>query len=76
MLQRLTSVMPPLARIGLPHLVPSFGTLPAQARKAARAFGSSPRELRADRADLVQLPRMFDRAKALKTLGGKPRSRS
>jgi pimeloyl-ACP methyl ester carboxylesterase len=72
MLRRLTSVMPPFARAGLPRLVPGFGTLPLQARKAAAAFAASPRELRADRAELAELPRMFDEAKAVKSLGGRP----
>jgi pimeloyl-ACP methyl ester carboxylesterase len=72
MLKRLTSVMPPLARVGLPRLVPGFGSLPPQARDAASAFASSPRELRADRAELAELPRMFDEAKAVKSLGGRP----
>jgi pimeloyl-ACP methyl ester carboxylesterase len=72
MLRRLTSVLPSLARAGLPRLVPAFGTLPPQARDAASEFGSSPRELRADRAELAELPRMFDEAKAVKSLDGRP----
>jgi pimeloyl-ACP methyl ester carboxylesterase len=72
MLKRLTSVLPPAARVGIPRLVPAFGSLPAEARDAARAFGSSPRELRADRAELAELPRMFDEAKAVTSLGGRP----
>ena len=73
MLRRLSSVMPSFARAGIPRLVPGgYGTLPPQARHAASAFGSSPRELRADRAELAELPRMFDEAKAVKSLGGRP----
>ncbi len=48
------------------------GTLPPQARNAARRFASSPRELRADRIELLQLPTIFNEAKALHTLNGKP----
>lgn len=72
MLRRLYSVMPSFARAGIPRLIPGFGTLPPQARNAASAFASSPRELRADRAELAELPRMFDEAKTVKTLGKRP----
>ena len=72
MLRRLSSVMPSFARAGLPRLVPGFGGLPRPARNAASAFGSSPREFRADRAELAELPRMFEEAKAVKSLGARP----
>jgi hypothetical protein len=36
------------------------------------AFGSSPRELRADRDEFAQLPTVFRQDKALTSLGGKP----
>ncbi|HWJ44727.1 MAG TPA: alpha/beta hydrolase [Gaiellaceae bacterium] len=72
MLRRLNSVLPSFARAGIPRLVPGFGTLPPRARQAASTFGSSPRELRANRAELAELPRMFDEAKAVTTLGGRP----
>ncbi|HWJ32757.1 MAG TPA: alpha/beta hydrolase, partial [Gaiellaceae bacterium] len=72
MLRRLSSVMPAFARAGLPRLVPAFGGLPADARHAASEFASSPRELRADRAELAELPRMMDEAKAVKSLDGRP----
>lgn len=72
MLRRLYSVMPAFARAGIPRLVPGFGGLPPQARNAASAFASSPRELRADRAEVAALPQMFDEAKAVTTIGAKP----
>lgn len=72
MLRRLDSVLPSFARVGLPRLLPGFGTLPPQARNAASAFASSPRELRANRLELAALPRLFDEAKAVRTLGGRP----
>ena len=50
----------------------SFSSLPPDVRHAARAFGSSPRELRADRDEFVQLPTVFRQDKALTSLGGKP----
>jgi len=44
----------------------------SRAREAARDFASSPRELRGDRNDFLMLPTVFDQAKALKSLDGKP----
>ena len=49
-----------------------FGTLPPQARNAARAFNSSPRQLTASRIEFLQLPTVFNEAKALRSLHGKP----
>jgi pimeloyl-ACP methyl ester carboxylesterase len=72
--RRLYSVMPLLARAGLARLTGAsqFATLPGDARRQARAFASSPRELRADHADFAELPTVFEQAKALKNLNGKP----
>lgn len=74
LLQRLTAVLPSLARAGLVRLSTSanFAGLSPQARNAARAFAASPRELRADHVDVEQLPGLLNEAKALKSLGGKP----
>src|SRR4029077_20283612 len=59
---------------GSPQFTPAsqFVTLPRNARRQARVFASSPRELRADHADFAELPTIFDQAKALKSLDGKP----
>ena len=70
-----SALLPSLARTGLTRI--TFGRLssaglPPQARRAARAFAASPRELRANQADFEQLPRLFDEAKAVKSLGAKP----
>jgi len=46
--------------------------LPPDVRHAARAFGSSPRELRADRDEFAQLSTVFRQDKALTSLGAKP----
>lgn len=72
--RRLYSLMPSFARFGLARASSGtqFATLPADARAAARAFAASPRELRADRTEFVQLPQMFDEAKAVTSLGGRP----
>jgi pimeloyl-ACP methyl ester carboxylesterase len=72
--RRLYSVMPPFARAGIAQLTAAsqFVTLPRNARRQARVFASSPRELRADHADFAELPIIFDQAKTLKSLDGKP----
>jgi pimeloyl-ACP methyl ester carboxylesterase len=47
--------------------------LPSVSRVGRHLFGlSSPRELSADRFEFGQLPRVFDQAKALRSLHGKP----
>lgn len=72
--RRAQALLPTLARAGVARVYSyaSFGSLPSEARRAARAFGSSPRELRADRDELAELPTVFRQAKALTSLGGKP----
>ncbi|NUT56634.1 MAG: alpha/beta hydrolase [Thermoleophilia bacterium] len=75
MWRRGSALFPSLARAGLARA--TFGRLaspglPPRARRSARAFAASPREIRADQADFAQLPRLFDEAKAVKSLGGSP----
>jgi pimeloyl-ACP methyl ester carboxylesterase len=72
--RRLYSVMPVFAHVGIGQLLAAsqFAGLPSAARRQARAFASSPRELRADQADFAELPEVFDQAKALTSLNGKP----
>jgi len=74
MMKRAYALMPTVARtaIGKAMLRSGHSTLPPRARSAARSFASSPRDLRADRIELLQLPTIFDEAKALHTLDGKP----
>jgi pimeloyl-ACP methyl ester carboxylesterase len=74
MWRRASALLPSLARAGVTRLTNGldFGGLPADARREARAFTSSPRELRADRDEFAELPTAFDQAKALRTLGSKP----
>src|SRR5205823_723617 len=74
MMKRAYALMPTVARtaMGKVMLRSGHGTLPPQARNVARSFASSPRELRADRIELLQLPAIFNEAKALHTLNGKP----
>jgi hypothetical protein len=49
-----------------------FSSLPPKARDAARAFNSSPQQLTASRIEFLQLRTVFNQAKALRTLHGKP----
>jgi hypothetical protein len=67
-------LFPSLARVGIGRLTlgTGFGGLPPSAREDARAFASSPRELRSNRLEFLMLPKVFDQAKALKSLRGKP----
>ena len=43
-----------------------------RASNAARAFNSSPRQLTASRIEFLQLPTVFNEAKTLRSLHGKP----
>ena len=74
MWRRASALLPSLARAGIARLTGGLGSsgLPSDARREARAFSSSPRELRADRDEFAELPTVFDQAKALTTLDRKP----
>jgi pimeloyl-ACP methyl ester carboxylesterase len=72
--RRVYALFPSLARAGIARLTLGTGSggLPPEAREDARAFASSPRELRSNRTEFLMLPRVFDQAKALQSLDGKP----
>jgi pimeloyl-ACP methyl ester carboxylesterase len=74
MFRRVSAVFPSLARVGIGRLTlgRGFAGLPPSAREDARAFASSPRELRSDRLEFLMLPKVFGQAKALKSLEGTP----
>lgn len=74
MWKRASALLPAAARtaMGKLELRNGFGSLPPRARDAARAFNSSPRQLSADRIEFLQLPTVFNQAKALRSLNGKP----
>jgi pimeloyl-ACP methyl ester carboxylesterase len=74
MFRRASALFPTLARAGIARITlgQGFGDLPPSARGDARAFASSPRELRSDRNEFQMLPTVFEQAKALTSLGGKP----
>jgi pimeloyl-ACP methyl ester carboxylesterase len=73
--RRVSALLPTLARAGIARLsvgMSGFSSLPADARRQARAFASSPRELRADRHEFAELRTVFRQDKSLTSLGGKP----
>ena len=72
--KRASALLPVAARtvMGRIALRSGFGSLPPRARDAARAFNSSPRQLTASRIEFMQLPTVFNQAKALRSLHGKP----
>lgn len=74
MWRRAGALLPSVARTGIGRLTlrAGFDGLPPKARGEARDFASSPRELQSDRIEFAQLPRIFNQAKPLKTLHGKP----
>ena len=74
MWKRASAVLPSAARTAMGRIAlrSGFGSLPASARDAERAFNSSPRELTADRIEFLQLPTVFDEAKFLRSLSAKP----
>ena len=66
---------PPVCRArGHPRLTSGLGSseLPSDARRAARAFNSSPRELQANHHEFLELRTVFDQTKTLTSLDGKP----
>jgi pimeloyl-ACP methyl ester carboxylesterase/drug/metabolite transporter superfamily protein YnfA len=72
--RRASALLPSLSRAGFGRLVldTGYATLPPDARDALRAFAAEPRELRANHAEFAELRTVFDQAKALTNLGGKP----
>jgi pimeloyl-ACP methyl ester carboxylesterase len=69
---RVGATLPSLARAGVMRMVPAGGSLPSDARGAAREFAASPRELRANRVEFNELRTVFEQTKGLRNLGGKP----
>ena len=69
------ALLPTLARAGVARafsLAMGSTTLPPDARRQAREFSSSPRELRADRDEFAMLRTVFRQDQALTSLAGKP----
>jgi pimeloyl-ACP methyl ester carboxylesterase len=74
MWKRASALLPSAARTAMGRIAlrSGFGSLPPRARDAARAFNSSPRQLTASRIEFLQLPTVFDEAKAVRSLHGTP----
>jgi pimeloyl-ACP methyl ester carboxylesterase len=74
MWKRVSALLPTAARTGLGKLTlrSGFSGLPPRARDAARAFNASPHQQEAARLEFLQLPTVFNQAKALDDLHGKP----
>jgi pimeloyl-ACP methyl ester carboxylesterase len=74
MWKRASALLPSAARTALGRMAlrSGFGSLPSRARDAARAFNSSPRQLTASRIEFLQLPTVFNEAKTVRSLHGKP----
>ncbi len=72
--RRLSALLPPLARVGLPQLAAAgrFGGLPPQARSQELALAVTARELSSQRAEWSELPAAFTQAQTLTGLNGKP----
>ena len=72
--RRGSALLPTLARTGVARVTLGTGssTLPPDARRQARAFSSSPRELRANRDEFAELRTVLHQVQALKSLGAKP----
>jgi pimeloyl-ACP methyl ester carboxylesterase len=69
-----SALLPTAARTAMGRIAlgNGFASLPPQARDAARAFNSSPRQQTASRIEFLELPTVFDQAKTLRSLHGKP----
>jgi len=77
MWRRASALLPTLARAGIARVsVGMIGSasLPADARRQARAFASSPRELSADRDEFAELRTVLRQVQSLTSLDGKPLS--
>jgi hypothetical protein len=74
MMRRGLAVLPSLARLGVAQVVPAsaWSSLPEQAASQVRAFASSPRGMRNMRDEQSVYREVFEQAKALTSLHGKP----
>ena len=74
MMRRGLGVLPSLARLGVTQAVPTsaWSSLPEPAASQVQAFASSPRGMRNMREEQSMYPKVFEQAKALVSLHGKP----
>jgi pimeloyl-ACP methyl ester carboxylesterase len=73
-MRRVLALAPPLTRTGVAQLAPSstWSDLPEPAAAQVRAFAADVRGPRSTRGEQSVLPAVFEQAKALISLGGKP----
>jgi len=74
MMRRGLGVLPSLARLGVTQVLPTsaWSSLPEPAASQVQAFASSPRGMRNLRDEQSMYPTVFEQAKALTSLDGKP----
>ncbi|MDO8364758.1 MAG: alpha/beta hydrolase [Actinomycetota bacterium] len=74
MMRRGLGVLPSLARLGATQVLPTsvWSDLPEPAASQVQAFASSPRGMRNMRDEQSMYPTVFEQAKALTSLDGKP----
>jgi pimeloyl-ACP methyl ester carboxylesterase len=74
MMRRGLGVLPSLARLGATQVLPTsvWSGLPEPAASQVQAFASSPRGMRNMRDEQSMYPTVFEQAKALTSLDGKP----
>lgn len=74
MMRRGLGVLPSLARLGATQILPTsvWSDLPEPAASQVQAFASSPRGMRNMRDEQSMYPTVFEQAKALTSLDGKP----
>jgi pimeloyl-ACP methyl ester carboxylesterase len=74
MMRRGLGVLPSLARLGVTQVLPTsaWSSLPEPAASQVQAFASSPRGMRNMRDEQSTYPKVFEQAKALTSLDGKP----
>jgi pimeloyl-ACP methyl ester carboxylesterase len=71
-MRRGLAILPTLARVGLQLVIPSGSSLPDNDAAVVEAMGSTPRAFRNGRDEISMVPRVFEQARALTTLGSRP----
>ena len=72
LMRRGLAILPTLARVGLQLVIPSGSPLPDEDAAVVEAMGSTPRTFRNGRDEISMVPRVFEQAQALTTLGSRP----
>ena len=72
LMRRGLAILPTLARVGLQLVIPPGSPLPDEDAAVVEAMGSTPRAFRNGRDEISMVPRVFEQAQALTTLGSRP----